>query len=60
MMLVRVYNKPDSAITPIAKRARLDNLLAFGIRHIIATAVSSKISINGFDTTCLLTSCINV
>jgi len=39
-ILVRVYNKPDSAITRIAKRAKRRDKLFLQIRNIIAALVS--------------------
>jgi hypothetical protein len=39
-MLVRVYNKPDSAITRIEKRAKRQDKLFFHIRIVIAALIS--------------------
>ena len=39
-MLVRVYNKPDSAITQVEKRAKRRDKLFVQIRNIIVALIS--------------------
>jgi len=39
-ILVRVYNKPDSAITRIEKRAKRRDKLFLQIRNVIAALIS--------------------